>query len=274
MWDFIKIWAKRFIAQVREKWYVGIGFFIWELLKDKILGEVNEMIGNRSGDIWEQVHIFLAWAGRQDIGGLSVWLFLIFIGILLFISWRDARNSRSSKHEDPPTNLLNKQLVVRFENNYSEAISEKDNQGYVRGLRTTYWIDIQASGGDFLGVEVMIIRMDLLSQLQGQKEQIIPLPSNQRLINKDGGEFVINIRANSTERINVVSFSDAETDSFRLETEPYQMLDGSWQNRNFPAFPENIYRLWLAVFSEGRFVRVIEGIVKMENGRPRVVFYV
>ena len=82
----------------------------------------------------------------------------------------------------------------------------------------------------------------------------------------------MNITKDSSACVDIVSFSDG-VGSFRLETEPYRKLTGEWGNRNFEALTGNTYKLWLAVFSEGQFVRIIEGMVKMKNDRPIVEFH-
>ncbi|MGP0594587.1 hypothetical protein ACTRXD_18870 [Nitrospira sp. T9] len=169
--------------------------------------------------------------------------------------------------------LSDSPLVVQFHENCFEECLEKNDNGIVRGSRKTYWIELHASGKDFLGVEVLVIRMDLLSQTDYQRGQLISLPSNTRLPNRDDENYIMNIPGNSKVCVSVVSFSDAVMNSFRLETEPYQTSSGEWGNRNFPAFPENVYKLWLGLFSEGQFIKSIEGIVAMKNERPNVEFY-
>lgn len=165
------------------------------------------------------------------------------------------------------------QITIRFDENFFETILEKDDTGIVRGSRKTYWIELYASGQNFLGVEVLVVRMDVVSQTDYQRGQLISLPENTRLANRADGKYVMNISVNSKACVPVVSFSDAAMDSFRLETEPYRTDTGKCGNRNFPAFHENVYKLWLAVFSEGRFMKIIEGTVGKENGRPKVAFY-
>lgn len=73
-----------------------IGWIFWELFKDAVFGSINQWIGRQSGSFWVKFEPLIEWAGRQDYGGLSAWIFLAFIGVLLFLSWRDTRPPKGS----------------------------------------------------------------------------------------------------------------------------------------------------------------------------------
>ena len=43
-----------------------------------------------------KIEPYIEWAGRQDFSGLSGWIFLAFVGVLLFLSWKDTRAQKGS----------------------------------------------------------------------------------------------------------------------------------------------------------------------------------
>lgn len=87
---------RRFRDLLKKYWYVSIIWIVVELLKDAVFGSINVWLGKQSGSFWMKIEPFIEWAGRQDFSGLSGWIFLCFVGGLLFLSWRDTRSQKVS----------------------------------------------------------------------------------------------------------------------------------------------------------------------------------
>ncbi|MDA0739772.1 MAG: hypothetical protein O2999_11140 [Nitrospirae bacterium] len=81
----------RFRDLFKKYWYVSLVWMFAELSKDAVFGSLNNWLGKQSGKFWTNIDPLIEWAGRQDFSGLSGWIFLGFLVILLFLSWKDTR---------------------------------------------------------------------------------------------------------------------------------------------------------------------------------------